>query len=86
MEEEFLLDPNDDFDIFCLHFLYLPTINKHLDMFRHAYMNHRMRTIGHLSPIQMWRRNINENDLIIPDLSNNVSGLRNYDIIKYYFN
>lgn len=69
-EEQGLLNPNDDFDIFCLHFLYIRTINRHLESFRQAYMHHRMRTAGHLTPIQLWLRHIDEETLIVPDLDN----------------
>lgn len=41
LEDEGLLDPNDDIDLFCLHFVYLPRINDQLPMFREAYCQHK---------------------------------------------
>ena len=72
LEEQGLLNPSDNFDIFCLHFLYISTINRHLESFRQAYMHHRMRTSNHLTPLQLWLRNIDEETLLIPELAKNV--------------
>ena len=71
-EEQGILNPNDDLDIFCLHFIYTPTINRHLESFRRAYIHHHMRTAGHLSPMQLLLRYINQETLIFPDLRTQV--------------
>lgn len=48
------LDPDDEIDLFCLHFVYLPRINRHLDLWREAWIKHPMRTEHNASPQQMW--------------------------------
>ena len=58
LEEQALLDPGDDTDIFCLHYIYLPRIkfNDQLENFRHAYCHHKMRTANSATPLQLWTR------------------------------
>ena len=54
MEQLFYLDVNSEVDLYCLHLLYLPTINTHLEKFRNAYLNHKIRTAGNQTPMQLW--------------------------------
>ncbi len=44
LEDEGLLDPSDEIDLFCLHFVFLPRINQLLESFRAAYCRHKLRT------------------------------------------
>ena len=54
LEENHLLCPSDDIDLFLLHYIFLPRINDHLELFRQAYSRHRLRTEGNHSPLQLW--------------------------------
>ena len=54
LEENQLLCPSDDIDLFSLHYVFLPRINDHLELFRQAYSRHRLRTEGNHSPLQLW--------------------------------
>ena len=54
LENNELLSPTDEVDLFALHYVYLPRINEHLEMFSQAYSRHRIRTEGNHSPIQLW--------------------------------
>ena len=54
MEEEGLLDPTSENDLCALHYIFLPRINLHLQRFRDFYSQHRMRTAGNRSPLQLW--------------------------------
>lgn len=56
LEDEALLDPNDDTDLFCLHYVYLPRINNQLQAFREAYCHHKLRTEHNATPLQLWTR------------------------------
>lgn len=40
MENEEILDPDNDTDIFCLHYIFLPRINQSLGQFMAAWNNH----------------------------------------------
>ena len=54
LENNKLLSPTDEVDLFALHYVFLPRINEHLEMFSQAYSRHRIRTEGNHSPIQLW--------------------------------
>lgn len=54
LENANLLDITDDLDLFCLHFVYIPRINKALTEFSEAYNSHPLRTEKHWSPNQIW--------------------------------
>ncbi len=56
LEEQSLLDPGDDMDIFCLHYIYLPKINEQLQNFKNAYCRHKLRTENSAIPLQLWTR------------------------------
>ena len=54
MEDEGLLDPSDEIDLYCLHFVFLPRINQQLASFAAAYCRHKLRTERNRSPLQLW--------------------------------
>jgi len=54
LEDNGLLSPNDEIDLFALHFCFLPRVNAHLKIFCQAYNRHRLRTEGNHSPMQLW--------------------------------
>ena len=54
LEEEGLLDPIDEMDLFALHFVFLPHINLQLECFKAAYCRHRLRTEHNCTPLQLW--------------------------------
>ena len=53
MEEKGILDPLDEFHIAALHYVYMARINEKLSIWRHAWANHRMRTVK-MSPLKLW--------------------------------
>ena len=53
MEEEDILDPLNDIHLGCLHCVFLPKINEHLNVWKKAWENHRMRTTK-TSPRRLW--------------------------------
>ena len=48
MENSNVLDPLCDAHLFCLHYIFIPRINRALLEFQHQYNNHRLRTENHL--------------------------------------
>lgn len=54
LEGHDLLDVNNDIDLFCLHFVFLPRINVALQQFTEAYNNHGLRSEKNWSPYQLW--------------------------------
>ena len=49
-----LLSPTDDVDLFCLHYGFLPRIDRALQEYSEAYNHHPMRTAHNWSPYQLW--------------------------------
>ena len=54
MESLDILDPNDDLHIFCLHFVFIPRINRQLSYWKNSWINHPMRSEHNLTPRQLW--------------------------------
>jgi hypothetical protein len=69
MENCGVLDPNDDLHLFCLHYVYVPRINKHLDRWKEGYIHHKIRTAGNKTPMQLYilglLRQRNSNNLAV---------------------
>jgi hypothetical protein len=53
MERSCILDPDNDIDVFYLHFVYLPRIKRHLETWRNGWVQHVMSGVG-CSPNQLW--------------------------------
>ena len=45
-----LLDPNNDLDLFYLHYVFIPRIDACLKEWKNAWVKHPLRTEGNLSP------------------------------------
>ena len=58
MEDEGLLDPVDEVDLFSLHLVFVPRINQQLQSFKAAYCRHKLRTEHNHTPLQLWTRGI----------------------------
>ena len=58
LERQGILDPLNDTDMFCLHYVYLPRINKRLSEFIDAHNNHTLSTEGNNSPAQLFWVNL----------------------------
>ena len=54
LEEEGLLDPMNDIDLFCVHFAILPKINQCLREFIESWNHHSLSTEGGLTPEQLF--------------------------------
>ncbi len=54
LEQSGHLNPDDDVDLYSLHYIYLPRINKCLQDFVHQWNNHGIRTEKNMTPIQLF--------------------------------
>ena len=54
LEGENKLDPNNEIDLYCLHYVYLPRINLALQSFIESWNNHPVSTEGNLTPNQLF--------------------------------
>ena len=58
LESEGVLDPLNETDLFCLHYVYLPPLNKNLSEFVSAHNNHKVSTEGNNTPAQIFWTNL----------------------------
>ena len=54
MESLGYLDPVNEVDLYCLHYIYQPRINKCISEFRQSWNNHHLSTEGCMSPNQLF--------------------------------
>lgn len=54
LEAEKYLDPLNDVDLYCLHYIFLPRINKCLSEFQSSWNNHPLSTEANMSPYQLF--------------------------------
>ncbi|KAK3751318.1 hypothetical protein QZH41_019535, partial [Actinostola sp. cb2023] len=54
LERNGFLDVLDDLQMWCLHYVYLPILNRHLEAWKNAWIYHPLRTEGNKSPLQLW--------------------------------
>ncbi len=56
MEDADILNPDNEEDLYILHYIFIPRINVQLIQFLHAWNNHHIRTEHGLTPLQLWHR------------------------------
>lgn len=54
LENRSLLDPENNTDIFCLHYVFMPRINRTIEEFRQAHNHHSISTEENKSPVQLF--------------------------------
>ena len=54
LEDLGLLDPSNETQLFSLHYIYLPRINRHLEAWRKTWIHHKLSSCGGKSPMQLW--------------------------------
>ena len=54
LEEIGALDPDNEVDIICLHYVMVSRINTHLDLFRQTWDNHPLTSERNKTPEQLW--------------------------------
>ena len=51
---ENVLDPNNETDLFCLHFIFVPRINEALKLFQQAWNSHSLSSENSWTPLQLY--------------------------------
>ena len=54
LESENILDPLNEVDLYCLHYIYMPRICKALSEFQQSWNNHKLSTEGNKTPLQLF--------------------------------
>ena len=79
LEHEGQLDPDNEIDLYCLHFVFLPRINRSLTQFTEMWNRHKLRTAHNKSPIQLFISGlqdvVRENNIIAQDLFENLDAV-----------
>ena len=81
LEENDLLNVDSNLDLFCLHYIYLPRVNKTLSILRLSHNQHAVSNEGNQSPMQLiasnWHRRQNmDNHYAVPgQLITTVAGI-----------
>jgi hypothetical protein len=55
-----MLNPDDESHMWCLHYVFIPIINRHLNNWRAAYVQHSLRTEHNKTPMQLWISGLSE--------------------------
>lgn len=58
MERLGILDPSSDAHLWCLHLIFLPLINKHLNLWKNGWI-HPIRTEQNKTLMQLWVQGLN---------------------------
>ncbi|XP_030001829.1 uncharacterized protein LOC115427420 [Sphaeramia orbicularis] len=54
LELEGFLNPDNELELFALHWIYVPQLQQHLQAFKDAWNHHSLRTERGQSPMQLW--------------------------------
>ena len=54
LEELGVLNPENDADIFSLHYIFIPRINELINSYKMAWNNHKLSTENNFSPLQLF--------------------------------
>ena len=54
LEDCDVLDASNPLHLFSLHYVYVPRINRHIELWRQGYLQHRIRTAGNRTPMQLY--------------------------------
>ena len=54
LENQLSLDPLNELHLFALHYVYLPRINRSIEIFQEAWNHHGLRTVHNASPHQLY--------------------------------
>ncbi|KAL2092694.1 hypothetical protein ACEWY4_012492 [Coilia grayii] len=72
MEQQGILDSLNEIHLFCLHYIYLPRIQRSMNEFREQWNNHGLSTQGGQTPLQLWHMGIVNNAGLPESISNDI--------------
>ena len=88
METVGLLEPHNDIHLWCLHFVYQPRIDRHLQLFAEGWSRKRIRTAGNKTPTQLWFQGlyaIAQSDYVIAQEMNKDEWQVSFSLLKDVF-
>ena len=79
LEENGMLDPDEDLNVICLHYVMLPRINWHLQLLIQTWDHHPLSSEGNRSPQQLWVAGQLLDELQTPEQVCNSKDIRKYN-------
>ena len=79
MERNHILDPLNESDIYCLHYVFIPRINRSITEFQECWNLHPLSTEGSLSPYQLFLEGINHAGIDTPNSGSSAAITPNED-------
>ena len=83
LESEDLLDPINEVDLYCLHYIFLPRNNKSISEFQESWNHHALSSEGTMTPYQLYFEGVNhyygynvpslDGDIDVSELTGNMS-------------
>ena len=70
LERDHLLDPLNEVDLYCLHYVYLPQINQCLFEFKESWNHHGLSSEGNMSPYQLFFEGLSHTDTLLDSTTN----------------
>lgn len=65
LEDVGYLDPSSDIDMFCLHYVFIPRINQHLELWADGWIRHKLSSVRGNTPMQLYIRGLLENQSLV---------------------
>jgi transposase len=89
MEASNILRPDNDVDLFCLHYIYIPRINFQLNCWKESWVKHPMRSEHNLTPEKLWTlglQNIRNSDsLIASEVFEDMTDVSIHVLLYFYY-
>lgn len=75
LEDDGYLDPLNEVDLFCLHFIFKPRINAALDSFTESWNNHSISSVNSMTPNQLFIQGALEQNMVpaVPNAPSSVT-------------
>ena len=54
LEDCGVLEPSNEMHLYCLQFVFVPRINRHLKVWKQGWMHHKIRAAGNRTPMQLY--------------------------------
>jgi len=86
MESDLLLDPDNDLQLYALHYVFLPRINRMLFEFSEAWNNHPVSTERNRTPLQIWTEGFYRLSTSDPNKCDLLDFTENIDLLGIDFN
>ena len=68
MEDIGVLNVENEIHIFCLHYIFIPRINRAVSQFLDGWNHHPLSSMGNLSPVQLWIAGLSRSSTLVTEV------------------